>query len=64
MTMKLNVPTIVCQGCVDTITNVIKVADPQANVNVSIDDKMVNVDTEMSESSVRQAITSVGHEVK
>ncbi|MEB3356452.1 MAG: heavy-metal-associated domain-containing protein [Synechococcales bacterium] len=62
--MKFDVPTVVCQGCVDTITSVIKVADPQASVDVSIDQKTVSVDTEMSESSVRQAITSVGHEVK
>jgi copper chaperone len=63
MTMTLNVPSIKCEGCADTITKEIKVHDPNANVSVDVANKTVEVDTEMSESSVKQAITITGHEV-
>ncbi|MBE9062593.1 heavy-metal-associated domain-containing protein [cf. Phormidesmis sp. LEGE 11477] len=63
MTMTLNVPSIKCEGCGDTITKEIKVHDADAKVSVDIENKTVEVDSTMSESSVKQAITSAGHEV-
>lgn len=63
MTMTLKVPSIKCEDCADTITKEIKVHDADANVRVDIEKKTVEVDTEMSESSVKQAITITGHEV-
>lgn len=64
MTMTFNVPSITCQGCADTITEVLKTADPEAKVAVDVENKTVSVDSTMAESSARQAIISVGHEVK
>ncbi|MGB7084172.1 MAG: heavy-metal-associated domain-containing protein [Phormidesmis sp.] len=61
--MTLSVPSIKCEGCGETITKEIKVHDDNANVKVDIAKKTVEVDTEMSEESVKQAITAVGHEV-
>ncbi|MEM6867968.1 MAG: heavy-metal-associated domain-containing protein [Cyanobacteria bacterium P01_C01_bin.121] len=63
MTMTLNVPSIKCDGCAETITKEIKVHDANAKVNVDVEKKTVEVDSNMSEASVKQAITSVGHEV-
>lgn len=63
MNMTLKVPSIKCEGCGDTITKEIKVHDENANVKVDIEKKVVEVDTEMSESSVKQVITATGHEV-
>lgn len=63
MSMTFKVPSIMCEGCGDTITEEIKVHDENANVKVDIEKKMVEVDTEMSEESVKQAITATGHEV-
>ncbi|MGB3532635.1 MAG: heavy-metal-associated domain-containing protein [Microcoleaceae cyanobacterium] len=63
MSIQLKVPSIVCQGCVDTITNVIKTEDSKANVDVSLEEKLVTVDASMSKESVKQLITAAGHEV-
>jgi copper chaperone len=63
MTMTLNVPSIKCEGCAETITKEIKVHDPEANVSVNLEKKTVEVETEMSESSVKQAIIITGHKV-
>ena len=63
MSMTLKVPSIKCEGCADTITKEIKVHDPEANVNVDVEGKTVEVDSKMSEASVKQAIQVAGHEV-
>lgn len=63
MSMTLNVPSIKCEGCADTITKEIKVHDAEAKVNVDVEKKTVEVDSGMSEASVKQAITAAGHEV-
>lgn len=63
MSMTLNVPSIKCEGCAETITKEIKVHDEKAKVDVNIEKKTVEVDSGMSEESVRQAITASGHEV-
>lgn len=63
MQTTFNVPTITCSGCADAITKVIKTADEQADISVDVDNKTVQVTSEMSEASVRQAIVSAGHEV-
>ena len=63
MTMTLNVPSIKCEGCSDTITKEIKVHDENAKVNVDIEKKTVEVDSNMAEESVKQAIAAAGHEV-
>ncbi len=64
MSMTLSVPSIKCAGCGETITKEIKVHDAGATVNVDIEKKTVEVDSDsLSESSVKQAITAVGHEV-
>lgn len=64
MSMTLSVPSIKCEGCGETITKEIKVHDADAKVNVDVANKTIEVDSEsLSESSVKQAITAVGHEV-
>ena len=63
MAITLNVPSIKCDGCAETITKEIKVHDANATVNVDVEKKTVEVDSDMSESSVKQAITSTGHEL-
>lgn len=64
MGMTLKVPSIKCEGCGDTITKEIKVYDADANVKVDIANKTVEVESDnLSESSVRQAITVTGHKV-
>lgn len=63
MSTTFKVPSIKCEGCGDTITKEIKVHDESATVTVDVDNKTVEVESGMSDESVRQAITATGHEV-
>lgn len=63
MSMTFKVPSIMCEGCGDTIAKEIKVHDENADVKVNVEQKTVEVDSEMSESSVQQAITATGHKL-
>ncbi|PZO61365.1 MAG: heavy metal transporter [Phormidesmis priestleyi] len=64
MSMTIQVPSIKCEGCADTITKEIKVHDENAKVTVDIANKTVEVDSDtLSESSVKQSIEIVGHKV-
>ena len=64
MTMNLKVPSMVCDGCVTTIKEAITTHEPEAKVEIDLDSKLVKVDTEASEESIKQVITAVGHTVK
>ncbi|MDB9513545.1 heavy-metal-associated domain-containing protein [Kamptonema animale CS-326] len=63
MAIKLNVPSIVCSGCGDTITKAIKTVESEANVNVDVAAKTVTVEAQASEESIKQAISATGHTV-
>lgn len=63
MALKLKVPTIVCNGCVDTITKAIKTVEDEAKVNVDLAAKTVTVEAQASEESIKQAIVATGHTV-
>ncbi|MEM6451276.1 MAG: heavy-metal-associated domain-containing protein [Cyanobacteria bacterium P01_D01_bin.105] len=63
MNTTLKVPSIKCEGCADSITKEIKVHDEKATVNVNVETKIVEVESDLSEASIHQAITAAGHEV-
>ena len=64
MTINLKVPSMVCEGCIDTVKQAIKTHEPKASVDINLDTKQVAVDTEASEESIRQIITAAGHTVE
>ena len=64
MTINLKVPSIVCDGCIDTIKGAIATHEPKAKVDIDLDTKQVTVDTEASEASIKQIITAAGHTVE
>ncbi len=61
--LTLTVPSIVCEGCADVITKNILNHDAEAKVDVDITAKTVRIETETSEASIKEAITSIGHTV-
>lgn len=63
MTMQFKVPSITCEGCVDTIKKEILTHEPEAQVSGDVTQKTISVDTQASEESVKQMIVAVGHEV-
>jgi copper chaperone len=64
MTIKLKVPTIVCNGCVETITEQLQKNLPEAQVTVEFETKMVSIDTQASEATVKEIIAATGHTVE
>lgn len=63
-TLTLKVPSIVCEGCADVIKKNILNLDAEAKVGVDITAKTVSVETDVSESSIKDIITSIGHTVE
>ena len=63
MSMTFKVPSIKCEGCVDTITKEIKVHDENAKVKGDVENKTIEVESDMSEESVKEAISVTGHEL-
>jgi copper chaperone len=63
MTLTINVPSIKCSGCANTVTRSIADIDPTATVKVDLETKLVTVDTQASETTVKEAIASAGHTV-
>ncbi|MCC0179313.1 heavy-metal-associated domain-containing protein [Waterburya agarophytonicola K14] len=64
MTINLKVPSMVCDGCVSSIETAILTHEPEAKVSINLDTKEVTVDTEASETSIKQIITAAGYEVE
>lgn len=62
--LELKVPSMVCDGCVETVTKAIKTHEPNAKVDIDLDSKKVSVDTKASEESIKQVITAAGHTVE
>lgn len=49
-----------CGGCVNSVTNAIKHADPTATVDVVLDSGHVTVDSTMDEAAIKNAIEDAG----
>ncbi|MEL6931306.1 MAG: heavy-metal-associated domain-containing protein [Cyanobacteria bacterium J06600_6] len=64
MTINLKVPSMVCDGCTDTVKEAIKTHEPEAKVEISLESKQVKVETNASEESIRQIITAAGHTIE
>lgn len=63
MTLQLKVPNMACSACGDTITKAIKAIDPVATVQTDPKTKLVEVDTQVSEAAIAEAITTAGYTI-
>ena len=52
-----------CSACVKTITQAIATLDPAAKVEADSKTKRVNIETQKSETEVKQAIAAAGYTV-
>ena len=64
MSVQLKVPSIVCEGCAETITKAIIALDPEAKVEVDVVSKTAQVEGKPSEAEIKDAIASAGHTVE
>jgi copper chaperone len=62
-TLTLNVPTIACEACANTITKAIQARQPDARVAVDVAAKRITVETTASLEEIEAAIVQAGHEV-
>jgi copper chaperone len=63
MTLQLTVPNMACLACSETITKALKGLDAAAIVTADPKTKLVTVDTQQSETAVKQAIAIAGYTV-
>ncbi len=61
MNIQLKVPSIVCQVCADNITKAITNTIPNAQVNVNLETKIVTVESQADEPTLKNIILDVGH---
>lgn len=63
MALKLKVPDIACEDCAVKITESIHVMEPDAHVDVDVQDKTVTVESAASEESIKQVIVAAGYKI-
>lgn len=63
MILELTVPNMACSTCSDAITKAIQTLDPAATVQADAKTKLVNIETQASETAIKQAITAAGYTV-
>jgi copper chaperone len=63
MTHHFTVPTLLCSACADAVIRAIQSQDSQAQVNVNLETKAVTLQSHLSETLIRQAVESAGHEL-
>ncbi len=61
MTLQLKVPKIACSACVNTVTKAVKTVDPTAKVEADTKTKLVNIETQQSETAIKEAIAAAGY---
>ncbi len=59
--MELSIPSIVCEGCVETISKAIKEIDSEAQITPNLAAKTITLQTTASLDEIRTAITKTGH---
>jgi copper chaperone len=63
MKLQLKVPDMTCGGCVNNITNAVKTIDANATVQGDPITKIVLLETQASETAIKNVITSAGYQV-
>lgn len=57
----LKVEKMSCGGCAGRVTRAVQAADPGAVVEVSLNDKLVRVESTKAQHAIAEAITSAGY---
>jgi copper chaperone len=63
MNLTLSVPSIGCSSCIETIAKTIQTADNSALVTGDAASKSINVQSQLTESQIRELIAIAGHKV-
>lgn len=63
MTLQLTVPNMACSACGETITKAVIAVDPSAKVEADPKTKLVNIETQVAETQIKDAIAAAGYTV-
>jgi copper chaperone len=63
MAIELTVPNMACSACSDTITQAVQAIDPTATVQADTKTKLVVIETQTPEATVKAAIVAAGYSV-
>jgi copper chaperone len=63
MILQLEVPSMACSACSDTITNAVMVIDSTAKVQADPKTKQVKIETQASEAAIKNAVEAAGYPV-
>lgn len=63
MTLQLTVPNMSCSVCASTITKTLQAVDANASVQADPTTKLVSVETQASETEIKEALAAAGYPV-
>ena len=61
MALQLTVPNVACSSCVKVVTAAVKTVAPDATIQANTKTKLVNVETQASQTAIKKAITVAGY---
>ena len=62
MPITIKVPTIACEVCANTITKAIENNISNAQVSVDVETKLVTIENDIDEDTLKEIIIEAGHE--
>lgn len=63
MTLEFNVPDMACAACVTAIANAVTAIDAAATVDADPKTKRVKIETQQSETAIKESIVAAGYTV-
>jgi copper chaperone len=61
MTLTLTVPNMSCSVCANNITKALQAVDVNATIEADPKTKLVSVDTQASETAIKEALAAAGY---
>lgn len=61
MTLELTVLHLACPAWLDTMTKAIKASDPAAIARADLRTKLINIETQATETAIKPAIAAAGY---
>ena len=58
---EFSVPDMTCGHCASTITKAIRSEDPKAKVDISLSERLVKVESSLSQAELSERITEAGY---
>ena len=59
--LEFNLPDMSCGHCASTVTQTVKLVDPDAKVDVDLSSKQVKIESTEDRASIAEALTEAGY---